>query len=121
MVTPRNPNDQVTVSPGVLLTIARLSTLKVEGVARMGAVPGGVNRLWRRTASAEGVQILVDDQNVTVGLFVVINAKMNMREVSSKIQQVVARAIREIVGMDVLSINVHVEDVDFGASDGETA
>jgi len=39
---------KTTVSPDVLVTIARLSTLAVPGVSRMAPIPGGVNRLFRR-------------------------------------------------------------------------
>ncbi len=113
MVVPRNPDDRVTVSSDVLLTIARLSALQVEGVARMAPVPGGVDRLWRRTPAAEGVQILVDGQTVTVDLYIVTQASVNMREVSHAVQQEVARAIRQIVGMQIKAVNVHIEDVVF--------
>jgi uncharacterized alkaline shock family protein YloU len=113
MIAPRNPDDRVTVSPEVLLTIARLSTLRVDGVARMAVTPGGVDRLWRRTPAAEGVQILVDGQTVTVDLFIVTLASASMREVSQAVQREVARAIRQIVGMQVKAVNVHIEDVIF--------
>lgn len=116
MVSPRNPNDHVTVSPEVLLTIARLSTLRVDGVARMGVTPGGVDRLWRRTPTAEGVQILVDGQTVTIDLFIVCKANANMREVSQNVQREVARAMQQIVGMEVKAVNVHIEDVEFDPS-----
>ncbi len=116
MVTPRNPNDHVTVSPEVLLTIARLSTLRVDDVARMGVTPGGVDRLWRRTPAAEGVQILVDGQTVTIDLFIITRATANMREVSHTVQREVARAMRQIVGMEVKAVNVHIEDVAFEPS-----
>ena len=116
---PRNPNDRVTVAPEVLLTIARLATVRVDGVARMSAIPGGVDRLWRRTPAAEGVQILVDDQAVTVDLFIVTDARANMREVSYAVQREVARAMRQIVGMGVNAVNVHIDDVIFDtASEG---
>lgn len=113
MIAPRNPNDRVTVAPEVLLTIARLSTLRVEGVARMSMIPGGVNRLWKRTPTAEGVQILVDGHSVTVDLFIVTYADANMQEVSHAVQREVARAIRQIVGMEVRAVNVHIDNVVF--------
>ena len=118
MVQPRNPNDQVTISPEVLLTIARFSTLEVPGVARMGEVPGGVNRLWRRTPSAQGVQIMIEDGLVTVDLFIVAYAHSNLRAVCRDVQQRAVRAVREIVGMNVSTVNVHVEDITFDEADG---
>lgn len=113
MVTPRHPNDTVTIAPGVLLTIARLETLKVAGVVRMGNTPGGVDRLFRRIPAANGVQIAVQDGSVTVHLYVVADAGVNLREMSVAIQKSVARAIKEILGMQVESVNIHIEDVYF--------
>lgn len=74
MVTPRHPNDTVTIAPGVLLTIARMATLAVQGVMRMGSTPGGVDRLLRRVPSANGVQIAIEDNAVTAHLYVVADA-----------------------------------------------
>jgi uncharacterized alkaline shock family protein YloU len=113
MVTPRHPNDTVTIAPDVLLTIARLATLEVPGVMRMGNTPGGVDRLLRRVPSANGVQITVDDGTVTAHIYVIADASVNMREMSVAIQQSVVRSIREILGMKVESVNVHIEDVSF--------
>ena len=122
MVTLRHPNDTVTLAPGVLLTIARLATLDVPGVVRMGSTPGGVDRLLRRVPSANGVQIAVDDDTVTVHLYVVADASANLREMSVQIQRSVERSIRDLLGMRVESVNVHIEDVAFAPateSEGE--
>ena len=117
MVTPRHPNDTVSIAPGVLLTIARMATLDVLGVIRMGSTPGGVDRwLFRRVPAANGVQIMVEDGTVTAHLYVVADASVNLREMSVQIQKSVARAIREILGMQVESVNVHIEDVAFSTA-----
>ena len=114
MVTPRHPNDTVTIAPGVLLTIARLAALDVPGVARMGSIPGGVDRLLRRVPTANGVQIAISDEGeVTAHIYVVADASVNLREMSTQIQKSVARSIRELLGMPVASVNVHIEDVEF--------
>jgi uncharacterized alkaline shock family protein YloU len=113
MVTPRHPDDTVTLAPGVLLTVVRLATLGVAGVIRMGSTPGGVDRLFRRVPAADGAQITVDEDTVTVHLYVVADASVNLREMSVQIQKSVERSIREILGMKVNSVNVHIEDVTF--------
>lgn len=113
MVTPRHPNDTVTIAPGVLLTVARMATLSVAGVVRMGSTPGGVDRLFRRVPAANGVQLAIDEGTVTAHLYVVADAAANLREMSVNIQKGVARSIRELLGMKVESVNVHIEDVCF--------
>jgi uncharacterized alkaline shock family protein YloU len=112
-VTPRHPNDTVTIAPGVLLTIARMATLAVPSVVRMGSTPGGGDRLFRRVPAANGVQIAVDNGVVTAHLYVVAAASANLRDMSLQIQKSVARSIQEILGMKVESVNIHIEDVSF--------
>ena len=101
---------KTTIAPEVLLTIARLSALGANGVARTSPVPGGVNRLFKRGVD-DGVRIEIKDQAVSVDLYLVIEHDRNVRDVSRAVQAAVARAIEEMVGMDVLAVNVHIEDI----------
>jgi len=108
------PQGKTTIAPEVLLDIARLATLEVKGVSRMGAIPGGVNRLLKRGHHNEGVQIEVENNTVSADIYVVLDKDVNIREVSREVQQRIARAISEMVGMEVGSINIHIEDIDYG-------
>jgi len=99
---------RVTIAHGVLITIARLTTLSVPGVVRL--VPCGVQG-WLRRGGDEGVLVDVEDNRVRFDLFIVADANANLRQVGKKIQSEVARAIRDIVGMDIEAINVHIQDV----------
>jgi uncharacterized alkaline shock family protein YloU len=110
------PPGKTTVAPDVLVTIARLSALSVPGVSRMAPVTGGVNRLFRR-GEGEGVRISVEDNTANADLYVILKQDINIREVSRNLQQQVARAIQEMVGMEVGSVNIHIEDIDYEAAD----
>ncbi len=103
---------KTTVSPDVLITIARLSALGVPGVSRMANVSGGVNRLLRRGAH-DGVQIEVEENTVFADLFLVLKQDVNIREVSRNVQHQVARAIQEMVGMEIGRVDIHIEDIDY--------
>lgn len=108
----RTTAGKTTIAPEVLLTIAQLTTLSVAEVSRMGAIPGGVNRLFKR-GSGEGVHIDVKDDTVSVDLYVVLKNDVNIREVSRKIQLKVSRAISEMVGMQVGRVNVQIVDIEY--------
>ncbi|MBN1148847.1 MAG: Asp23/Gls24 family envelope stress response protein [Anaerolineales bacterium] len=117
-----NPGDQAqskgktTIAPEVLLNIARLTALEVQGVSRMSNVPGGVNRLFKRGAG-EGVRIEIREDTVYADLYVVLAEDVNIRDVSRQVQRSVARAITEMVGMNVGRVNVHIEDIDYPATE----
>ena len=87
---------KTTLTPDVLLTIARMAALEVEGVKCMAHVKGGVNNLFGR--GLEGVRMVVD---------------VNIRDVSRNVQQTVARAIIEMTGLEVGHVNIHIEDIDY--------
>lgn len=97
---------KITVAPEVLETIARLTALAVPGVVRL-AEPPGVQRLLRQ----DGVRIEVVGDSVRVNVYIVTDPDANMLDVGHQIQSEVARAIQDIVGMGVESVDVHIEDV----------
>ncbi len=103
---------KTTVAPEVLTTIARLAALEAPGVSRLADVAGGVNRLFKRGAG-DGVRIEVKDNVAFIDLHLVLKQDINIREVSRNVQQNVARAIQEMVGMDVGEVNIHIEDIDY--------
>lgn len=107
------PPGKTTIAPDVLLTIARLTTLKIPGVSRLSPYPGGVNRLFRRGQGDDGIHIEIQDDMVYADLYVILKHDVNIREVSRNIQHNVARAISEMVGMRVGRINIHIEDIDY--------
>jgi len=111
-----NTQGKTTVSPDVLMTIARLAALGVPGVSRLAPVSGGVNRLFKR-GTGDGVRIETEDNVVYADLHLILQEEVNIREVSRNVQQNVARAIQEMVGMDVGHVNIHIEDIDYADSE----
>jgi uncharacterized alkaline shock family protein YloU len=107
MTDEEESHGTITIAPNVLNTIARLTTLKIEGVARLGAS----GKLLR---ASDGVAIEITDGRVKADIFVVVKPDTNMFEIGQHIQREVARSINEIVGMDVEAVNIHVQDVAYG-------
>jgi uncharacterized alkaline shock family protein YloU len=104
---------RVTIAPSVLVAIARLTALSINGVAQMchQIGPSNLDRILGRASGGGGVQIAVSDDNVRVDLFIIVEPAANMRSISFKIQHAVTRAIQEMVGMQVSAVNIHIQDV----------
>ena len=119
-MTDDNEKGKTTVSPDVLVTIARLSALSVPGVSRFASISGGVNRLVQRGAG-DGVRIETEENTVFADLHLVLKQDVNIREVSRNVQHQVARAIQEMVGMDVGHVNIHIEDIDYEDNEAQPA
>jgi uncharacterized alkaline shock family protein YloU len=112
MTTYSRPPGKTTIAPEVLVSIARLAALSVQGVSRLSPLPAGLNKIFRREEH-EGVIITVENNTVYADVFVVLQRDVNVRDVSRAIQFQVARAISEMVGMEIGKINIHVEDIDY--------
>jgi uncharacterized alkaline shock family protein YloU len=104
--------DKTTIAPDVLVTIAKLNAMSVEGVSRLTTSPASVDRLFKK-GMTDSVRITVDDNTVNADIFVIVSGDYNAREVSRNIQVQVSRAISEMVGMDVGRVDVHIEDFEF--------
>lgn len=105
---------KTTISIDVILTIARLTTLDVLGVSRMSRVPSRRFKsmlLYRQ--DEDGLHIEVEDDTVYAEIYVILESDVNIREIGRNIQTAVARAITDMIGMQVGLINVHVEDIDY--------
>ena len=96
----------ITISTTVLNTIARLTTLNVPGVSRMGTS-------GQLLQANTGTLVKVVGGKVKADIFIVARSEANFYEVGQQIQLAVSRAIKEIVGMDVQAINVYIQDVDY--------
>ncbi len=97
---------KITIAPQVLETTVRLTTLAVPGVARLIS-PSGMRRLLGR----DGVKIEIIGDSVHVTVYVVTESHVNMLTVGHKIQTEVTRAIQDMIGMEVKSVDVYIEDV----------
>ncbi len=103
-----------TVAPEALMAVVRMAALGVPGVIRLAEVTGGVNRVFRR--GQEGIRLRIEEQQVEVDLYLILDGNRNLRELSRNVQQQVARAIQELVGMEVSGIHIHIEDVEYPAA-----
>jgi len=103
---------KTTIAPEVLNTLARLTTLSVEGVNRLSSTSTRFSRIFKRGYN-EGVEINIRDDSVFIDIYVVLKNDVNILSVSHDIQQSVSRAIQETVGMAIGAINIHIENVDY--------
>jgi uncharacterized alkaline shock family protein YloU len=102
---------KVTIAPSVLTTIVRLTALEQEGVHRLAPVPRPMRGLLTGSRADEGILLGVSDDGVSLELHVVAEANANMLRLGDTLQTEVTRAIEEMVGLPVKSIDVYIDDV----------
>ncbi|MFC2029010.1 Asp23/Gls24 family envelope stress response protein [Chloroflexota bacterium] len=102
---------KTTLTPNVILTIARMAALQVDGVLEMAPVKPGIPKM--KSKSKDGVSLVLEDEIAFIELYLVIDGNFNIRDISRIVQQQVARSISEMTGLEIGMINVHIEDVQY--------
>ena len=72
-----------------------------------------VERALGRSGRASGVDLCVNNSAATIDLYVVAEPEAHLLRLGRALQSEVSRAIQDMVGMEVLAVNVHIQDVDF--------
>lgn len=114
-VSYETPPGRVTIAPGVLTTIVRMTTLGQPGVLRLSSkTPSGLGRVLSRGAKAEGLRVEVfDDNSVAVDVHVIADPRTSLKDLGETLQARLARAMEHMVGMDVRAVNVFIDEIEF--------
>lgn len=103
---------KTTIDPGVLINIAKLAALSVDGVSKMASGPHIIESVLKSNY-ADGVKIEVENNSVYADLYLILKSNTDLRKTSQLVQNKVNRAITEMVGMEIGWVNVHIEDIDY--------
>ena len=106
------PLGKVTIAPNVLTTIVHQTTLEQPGVSRLTPAPPKM-RGWpgATSAAADGIAVRVVEQGVRIEVHVAAENGNNLLKLGEAIQDSIIRAIEEMVGMTVASVDVFIDDV----------
>jgi uncharacterized alkaline shock family protein YloU len=94
----------------VLIAIARMAALSVAGVRSVGRLVEPTRNLFRHR-TGEGVRLSVHESLISGDIYLVVKDGFNIRDVGRDVQQQVARALQEMVGMGVARLDIHVENI----------
>ncbi|MEE1200485.1 MAG: Asp23/Gls24 family envelope stress response protein [Christensenellales bacterium] len=111
-----NPDGTVSFATDVVATIAGLAATEVEGVASMSSSNPGLADMFSRKNSrnfTKGVRIDLDGNKVTVDIAIVVEYGSPVPDVARGIQENVKKAIETMSGLDVHTVDVHVNGVSF--------
>lgn len=102
---------QILIAPNVLVTIVQKTASAEPGVARLADNVPGVKRLLGLHTVGQGVEIRVEDNQVSVDVYLVARRNVDLLQMGRHLQHEITRSIQDIVGKRVHEVNVHIEDV----------
>ena len=101
-----NNLGQVKISNDVIVTIAGLAALEVEGVET-------ITSLTDKLLKNNGVKIQIEDGKVTLDVVITVEYGMSIPDVSSKVQENVKNTVETMTGLEVSQVNIQVQEISF--------
>jgi uncharacterized alkaline shock family protein YloU len=112
----KNFNDigEIRISADVITVIAHTVASEVEGVAAMNAnIAENISSVLGRKNPTKGVKVEIEEKNVTIDFYIVVDYGARIPDVAWRIQDRVKSSVESMTGMNVVSINIHVQGVSF--------
>jgi uncharacterized alkaline shock family protein YloU len=104
---------KIEVSPRAIASIAAQAVLSSYGVVGMaaGTLRDGITEILNMENVHRGVGVQVDNDQVIIDLYVVIEYGTRISEVAHNMMQGVKFSVEQALAMPVSEVNVHVQGV----------
>lgn len=103
------------IDDGVIAKVAGIAAREVPGVHALGGgaarAIGAIRNAIGNDDRGQGVKVEVGERQVAADVTIVAEYPAPLQDVAEGVRSAVARAIQQIVGMEVAEINVTVQDV----------
>ena len=102
----------IEISPVAIASLASQAVLGCYGVVGMASRTlrdGLAVLLHPSESSRQGVQVALEDDRITVDLFVILEYGVRVSEVAHNIMQSVKFNVEKTLGVPVAEVNVHVQ------------
>lgn len=102
---------KIEVSPSAIAALASQAVLKSYGVVGMASanLRDGIAEVLTGDRSRRGVQVRLEDNEIAIDLFVVIEYGTRITTVANNIMSAVKFTVEKALGVPVKEVNVHVQ------------
>ena len=103
---------RVRLADDVVPVIASIAASEVEGVVSVAdnMTSEILSKMGMRKAT-KGVKVSIENKKVAVDMALGIDAGINVPETSRKVQEKVKEAIEEMIGLEVVDVNIRIASV----------
>ena len=104
---------RIEVLPTAIASLASQAVLECYGVVGMATkdLARGLVQILQPSSHRRGVVVDIDDDRIVIDLYVVIEYGTRITAVAQNIQSVVKYTVEKALGVPVVAVNVHVQDL----------
>ncbi|MGN7191630.1 MULTISPECIES: Asp23/Gls24 family envelope stress response protein [unclassified Curtobacterium] len=112
---PSSANGKTTIDDTVVEKVAGIAAREVNGVHSLGngaaRAIGAIRDAIGQRDHGQGVKVEVGEKQVAADVVIVAEYPVPLQQLADGVRASVSRALEQIVGMDVVEVNVTVQDV----------
>lgn len=109
------------IEDGVIAKIAGIAAREVSGVHALGGgaarMVGAIRDALNTTDLTQGIRVEVGETQIAVDVTIVAEYPVSLQKVADDVRESVDRALVELVGKEVVEINVTINDVHIPGDD----
>lgn len=114
-IIPGSASGKTTIVDPVVAKVAGIAAREVPGVFALGGgaarVVGAIREAMGGADLTQGIKVEVGETQVAVDITIVVEYPQPLQAVAGDVRAAVARAIEQLIGMEVAEINVTISDV----------
>lgn len=106
-------NEEIKIADDVVSIIAGKAVSEISGVAGMaGGFAGGISEVFSGKKNlSKGIKVDVGEKEVKIDVNIIVEYGARIPDVAFEIQNRVKKAVETMTGLNVTSVNVHVQGV----------
>ena len=113
-ITKAGEGGSLHIAEDVIAGIVFESVRAVEGIGGFSTSLGDEisERLGKKSYS-RGVKVTTDENGIVVDVFILVKYGTVIQEIAAKVQEAVMNGVKDIVGLDLLAVNVTISGIAF--------
>ncbi|MDQ0159136.1 Asp23/Gls24 family envelope stress response protein [Alkalibacillus salilacus] len=109
-----NEYGQVSITNEVVSTIAGGAAMECYGIVGMASkkqLKDGLSEILGKENFTKGVVVRQDDDKLNIDMYIIVSYGTKVSEVAHNVQNQVKYALKRMVGLDVVSVNIYIHGV----------
>ncbi|MET3682093.1 putative alkaline shock family protein YloU [Alkalibacillus flavidus] len=109
-----NQYGQVSITKEVVSTIAGGAAMECYGIVGMASkkqLKDGLSEMLGKENFTKGVVVRQDDDELAIDMYIIVGYGTKVSEVAHNVQNQVKYALKRMLGLDVVSVNIYIHGV----------
>lgn len=110
-------DENIKIADDVVASIAGVAVSEVQGVYSMA---GGISEIFSKKGLSKGIKVEVGEKETKIDVNIVVEYGVRIPDVAFEIQNRVKKAVETMTGLNVSSVNIHIQGINIAEKRQET-